>query len=62
MVFYKLSEKLLLLNFNKGKKVFDFDFWKGISSQKSETINRLKMLTMVSVETKVVWRDSFLPE
>ena len=31
--FYKLSEKLLLLTFKKGNKVFDF--WIGIPSQKS---------------------------
>ena len=56
--YYTLSEKLTLLIFNKGNKVFDF--WIGIPSQSSENINHLKTLTIVSMETKVVSKDSFL--
>ena len=38
---YKLSEKVTYLTFNKGNKVFLF--WIGIPSQKSETMNHLKI-------------------
>ena len=45
---------------HKGNRVSDF--WTGIPSQKSETMNHLKTLMMVSMETKVLSGDSFLDQ
>ena len=58
LVFYKLSEKVTFVDFEQENKVFDF--WVGIPSQKSETINHLKTPNMASMETKIVSRSSFL--
>ena len=58
LVFQKLSEKVTFSNFIKGNKVFDF--WMVIPSQNSETMNHLKTITMVSMETKVASQDSIL--
>ena len=55
---YKLSGKLLLLTFDKGNKVFDFE--QGFPVKNLNAMNNLKTLTMVSMETKVLSRDSFL--
>ena len=58
-VFYKLSEKFtFFFIFIKGNKVFDF--WMVIPSQESETMNHLKTITMVSIETKFASQDSIL--
>ena len=55
--FYKLLEIVTFVDFQQKEQ--GFWFWIGIPSQKSETINHLKMPTMVSMETKVMSRDSF---
>ena len=49
---------LVLLTFNKGKMVFHFEW--GFPVKNLKHMNHLKTLTMVSMETKVVSRDSFL--
>ena len=49
---------LLLLTFHYGNKVFDF--WRGFLVKILKTMNHFKTRTMVSMETKVVSRDSFL--
>ena len=56
--FVSFRKKLILLTFNKGNNVFGFSI--GILSQKFETLNVLKTLTMVSMETEVVSEDSFV--
>ena len=67
LVFHTLSENvsfvdnkkmLVLLTFNKGNMVFHFEW--GFPVKNLKHINHLKTLTMVSMETKVVSRDSFL--
>ena len=58
-VFHILSEKVTFcFTFIEGNKVFDF--WMVIPSQKSETMNHLKTITMVSMETKFASQDSIL--
>ena len=52
------QKKLLLMTFDKGNKAFDF--WIGIPNENLKTMNHPKTLTMVSMETKVVSRNSFL--
>ena len=49
---------LVLLTFNKGNMVSHFDW--GFPVKNLKHMNHLKTLTMVSMETKVVSRDSFL--
>ena len=49
---------LFLLTFNKGNMVFHFEW--GFPVKNLKHMNHLKTLTMVSMETKVVSRDSFL--
>ena len=49
---------LVLLTFNKGTMVFRFEW--GFPVKNLKHMNHLKTLTMVSMETKVVSRDSFL--
>ena len=49
---------LVLLPFNKGNMVFHFEW--GFPVKNLKHMNHLKTLTMVSMETKVVSRDSFL--
>ena len=58
LVFHKLSENVVLLTFNKGNMVFHFEW--GFPVKNLKHMNHLKTLTMVSMETKVVSRDSFL--
>ena len=57
LVFYNLSEKLTFTDFQQRNKVFDLTI--GIPSQKSDNYGRTR-LPMVSMETKVMSRDSFL--
>ena len=49
---------LVLFTFNKGNMVFHFEW--GFPVKNLKHMNHLKTLTMVSMETKVVSRDSFL--
>ena len=49
---------LVLLTFNKGNMVFHFEW--GFPVKILKHMNHLKTLTMVSMETKVESRDSFL--
>ena len=57
-VFLCFQKKLFLLTFNKGSKVFDFEWEFPVKNLKG--VNHLKTLTMVSMETKVGSRYSFL--
>ena len=59
LVFYKLSEKVTFVDFQQGEGKQGFDFSIGITSPKPDTMYHLKMLTMVSMETKVVSRNSY---
>ena len=58
--FFSISfqKMLVLLTFNNGNMVFHFEW--GYSVKNLKHMNHLKTLTMVSMETKVVSRDSFL--
>ena len=49
---------LVLLTVNKGNMVFHFEW--GFPVKNLKHMNHLKTPTMVSMETKVVSRDSFL--
>ena len=51
------QKKLLLLTFNKGNKAFIFE--EGIPVKNLKIMNHLKTPTTISMETKVVLRDSF---
>ena len=51
------QKMLVLLTFNKGNMVFHFEW--GYPVKNLKHMNHLKTLTMVSMETKVVSRDSF---
>ena len=57
LVFYKLLEKLLLLTFNKGNKVFHF--WIGIPSQKSENYEPSKRLPWFPWKPKLCQETQF---
>ena len=56
--FISFQKMLVLLTFNKGNMVFHFEW--GFPVKNLKHMNHLKTLTMVSMETKVVSRDSFL--
>ena len=56
--FISFQKMLVLLIFNKGNMVFHFEW--GFPVKNLKHMNHLKTLTMVSMETKVVSRDSFL--
>ena len=58
LVFHNFQKMLVLLTFNKGNMVFHFEW--GFPVKNLKHMNHLKTLTMVSMETKVVSRDSFL--
>ena len=51
LVFLKFSEKVNIVDFEKGNKIFDFCM--GILIQNLKLKNHLKTLTMVSMETKI---------
>ena len=56
--FISFQKMLVLLTFNKGNMVFHFEW--GFPVKNLKHMNHLKTLTMVSMQTKVVSRDSFL--
>ena len=58
LVFHKLSENVSFVDLQQGEHGFSFEW--GFPVKNLKHMNHLKTLTMVSMETKVVSRDSFL--
>ena len=58
LVFHNLSEKVTLFYFFKGNKVFEW--WFLVKNLK--TMNHLKTITIVTMETKFASQDSILDE
>ena len=58
LVFHKLSENVSFVDLQQGEHGFSSEW--GFPVKNLKHMNHLKTLTMVSMETKVVSRDSFL--